>query len=192
MKTVTGSGNRGLDCESCALGKMHRLPFPKQSSSRASVAHATIHTDLCGPMQEDSMGGSRYLLTFIDDYSRYSFVYFLKTKCEVLSKFQELVQYIENGNHKVKELKVINNIRSDNGGEYTSKEFERYCTEKGISRQFTNPNCPEQNGVSERLNRTIIEAARSVLYHASLPLKFWAEAVSTVVSYFIPGRKNSI
>ena len=170
-----------VDCESCALGKMHRLPYPRQSASRAEVAHKLIHTDLCGPMQVESVGGSRYLLTFTDDFSRYSVVYFLKRKSEVLVKFKEFVNYIENNNHRVEELNVVNSIRSDNGGEYTSKEFELYCKKKGISRQFTNPYCPQQNGVSERLNRTIIEGARSMLFHASLPLKFWAEAVSTMI-----------
>ena len=180
LKPILGN-DQHMDCESCALGKMHRLPFPKQSNSRAEIAHATIHTDLCGPMHVESAGGSRYVLTFTDDYSRYSFVYFLKQKSQVLSKFKEFVQYIENSKHSVKVLNVINNVRSDNGGEYVSKEFKSYCEGKGISRQFSAPYSPEQNGVSERLNRTLIEGARSILLHAGLPLKFWAEAVSTVV-----------
>ena len=170
-----------FQCEPCALGKMHRLPFPKRSLSRAKLIYETIHSDLCGPLQIDSVGGSRYILTFTDDYSRYTFVYFLQRKSEVLSYFKKFVNLVENNRQKIKELNVINSIRSDNGGEYTSKDFDVFCTEKGISRQFTNPDCPEQNGVSERLNRTIIEGARSILYNAKLPLGFWAEAVSTVV-----------
>ena len=84
---------------------------------------------------------------------------------------------------KVKVLigEIVKTLRSDNGGEYTSKEFDMFCTKKGISREFTNPYCPEQNGVAERFNRTMIESARSMLYHSKLPLKFWAEAVSTAV-----------
>ena len=99
----------------------------------------------------------------------------------MFSKFKEFVNLIENNNHRVEKLNVVNNIRSDNGGEYTSNAFKSYCTEKGITQQFTNPYCPQQNGVSERLNRTIMESARSILFHAKLPLKFWAEAVSSVV-----------
>ena len=72
-------------------------------------------------------------------------------------------------------------LRSDNGGEYTSNSFAKFCTEKGISHQFTVPYCPQQNGVAERMNRTIMEGARSMLYHAKLPLEFWAEACSTAV-----------
>ena len=70
-------------------------------------------------------------------------------------------------------------IRTDNGGEYTSQQFNEFCADKGIMHQFTNPYTPEQNGISERLNRTLIESARSMLYHAKMPLKFWAEAVNT-------------
>ena len=126
------------NCEACALGKMHRVPFPKQSKNRSSKVLEVIHTDLCGPMQIESMGGSRYMLTFTDDYSRYTVVYFLKRKSEVLCKFQEYVNYVENiSGCQVKKLNIIT-VRSDNGGEYVSNNFEKYCTEKGISRQFTN------------------------------------------------------
>ena len=73
----------------------------------------------------------------------------------------------------------IQTLRSDNGGEYTSNEFAKFCASKGIVHQFTNPYTPEQNGVSERLNRTLIESGKSMLFHAGLPLSFWAEAVNT-------------
>ena len=92
-----------------------------------------------------------------------------------------LVENMSGNAGVVKTLNVINALRSDNGGEYSSEIFTNYCREKGITRQFTNPYCPEQNGVSERYNRTIVEGARTILHHSKLPLKFWAEAVSTVV-----------
>ena len=169
-------------CEPCALGKMHRLSFPKQSQYRADKILEMIHTDVCGPMHVEAMGGSRYMLTFTDDYSRYTIVYFLKKKSEVLCKLKEYVNHVENmSGQLVRKLNIIKRLRSDNGGEYISKEFVNYCTEKGIARQFTNPYCPEQNGVSERLNRTIMEGARSMLYHSKLPLKFWAEAANVAV-----------
>jgi transposase InsO family protein len=72
-------------------------------------------------------------------------------------------------------------LRSDNGGEYTSNNFVKYCAEKGISHEFTSPYSPEQNGVAERLNRTIMESVRSMIYHAGLPLVFLAKACSTAV-----------
>ena len=160
-------------CEPCALGKMHRESFPKQSNTKSTKVLELIHTDLCGPMEIESMGGSKYFLTFTDDYSRYSEVYFLKSKDEVFGKFQEYVLRVE----KLQE-EVLKTVRSDNGGEYTSNEFLSYCKQMtGIRHEFTNPYTPEQNGVSERYNRTVMEAARSMLYNANLPLSFWAEAV---------------
>ncbi len=176
------------DCEACILGKMQRKSLPKQSEHRATRPYEVIHTDVCGPMQVKSKGGSEYLLTFTDDYSRYATVFFLKSKSEVLSKFVEYLNGVENQtHHKIKKLNILDNatqvkmIRSDNGGEYTSRDFAKYCADKGILHEFTTPYTPEQNGVAERLNRTIMEAARSMLYQAKLSLQFWAEACSTAV-----------
>ena len=175
------------ECEACVLGKMQKKPFPKQSQPRATRPYEIVHSDVCGPMQVESKGGSRYMLTFTDDYSRYTTVYFFKSKNEVLSKFMEYVNSVEKltGCHITK-LNILSEedvkvLRSDNGGEYTSNSFAKFCTEKGISHQFTVPYCPQQNGVAERMNRTIMEGARSMLYHAKLPLEFWAEACSTAV-----------
>ena len=182
---VTDSENC-IKCEACTLGKMHRNSFPKQSQHRATQVLEIIHSDVCGPMQVESIGGNKYMLTFTDDYSRYTTVYFLKNKSEVFAKFKQYVSQIENRTgHKIKNLNILNknvkSLRTDNGGEYTSNEFKKYCTEKGIFREFTNPHTPEQNGVSERLNRTIIETVRSMIFHAKLPLRFWAEAANTAV-----------
>ena len=172
-------------CEACTLGKMKKVSCPKQSEYRAEKHLELVHSDLCGPMQVDSCGGSRYMLTFTDDYSRYTHVYFLKNKGEVFSRFKEYTTLMENitGNQlrKVSIRDCVKTFRTDNSGEYTSREFQRYCSEKGIFREYTVPHTPEQNGVSERLNRTIIEAVRSMIFHADVPLFLWAEAVSTAV-----------
>ena len=174
------------NCEACILGKMTRRSFPKKSDSRATRPLEIIHSDVCGPMQVNSIGGSRYILSFIDDYSRYATIYFLKQKSEVLEKFKNYVQMVENsmGERKIENLYIWNNVkamRSDNGGEYTSAQFSDFCASKGISHQFTNPFSPEQNGVAERFNRTLIESVRSMILHACLPLNLWAEAASTFV-----------
>ena len=84
----------------------------------------------------------------------------------------------------------IQTLRSDNGGEYTSNEFAKFCASKGIVHQFTNPYTPEQNGVSERLNRTLIESGKSMLFHAGLPLSFWAEAVNTAT--YLHNRSSTL
>ena len=161
-------------CEACAKAKMHRVPVPKASRNRSSRPLQLVHSDVCGPMNVNSIGGSKYVLSFTDDYTKYVTVYFLKNKSEVLSKFQEYESMVTN----LTGLK-IQTLRSDNGGEYTSKEFAKFCASKGIVHQFTNPYTPEQNGVSGRLNRTLIESGKSMLFHAGLPLSFWAEAVNT-------------
>ena len=133
-----------------------------------------IHTDVCGPMRNESFGGSRYFITFIDDYSRYSTVYILKRKSEALEYFKTYEKScLTQLGYQVRSL------RSDNGGEYVSQEFESYLKERGIKHETTSPHSPQQNGVAERKNRTLCEAARSMLNHAGLPTSYWAEAVST-------------
>ena len=125
--------------------------------------------------------------TITDDYSPYTTVYFIKSKREVLLKFQEYVNSVEkHTGHQIMKLNILAEddvkvMRSDNGGEYTWNNFAKICGEKGISHEFTVPYCPQQNGVAERMNCTIMEGARSMLFQAKLPLEFWAEACSTAV-----------
>jgi transposase InsO family protein len=174
MKYTKGETNQ--ECEACTRAKMHRIPVPKQSSNRMTQPLELIHSDVCGPMNTDSIGGSKYILTFTDDYTRYVTVNFLKNKSEVYEKFQEYVSMVENFTG----LKV-KTLRTDNGGEYVSNDFSKYCVNKGIVHQYSNPYTPEQNGVSERLNRTLMESAKSMIFHANMPINFWAEAVNTAV-----------
>ena len=134
-----------------------------------------IHSDV-GVVNVDSVGGSRYYVTFIDDFSSYTFVYFMKSKSDVFAKFKEFVLLMENLTEK-----KVKTLRSDNGGQYTSIEFQQFCTEHGIKRELTVPMTTEQNGKAERMNRTVIESTRAMLHHAKMPLKFWAEALNTAV-----------
>ena len=105
-------------CQGCLIGKQHGNPFPKASSSRATEVLATVHSDVCGPIPIESLGKPRYFVTFIDDSSRYTCVYFMNHKSEVLEKFKEFINLTTNqtGN-KIKKL------HSDNGGEQCSEEF---------------------------------------------------------------------
>eukprot|EP00794_Sanderia_malayensis_P011639 gene11639-biopygen9313 len=123
-----------------------------------------------------TMGGSRYYVTFIDDFSRYTVVHFLKKKSEVLDKFKEFVALMENLTEK-----KVKALRTDNEGEYISAAFQQFCSNHGIRREFTIPMNPQQNGVSERMNRTLMESTRCMLHHAELPKMFWAEALNTAV-----------
>ena len=174
MGMKTDSYNFDRDCEGCSLGKQSREPFSKKGTEHASDILHLVHSDVCGPMQIASDGGARYLLTFIDDHSRMTVTYFMKNKCEVLERFKEYVSMAENFTGK--KLKCL---RSDNGGEYISKEFDNFCKQHGIIQEPTIPRTPQQNGVAERMNRTLLENARSMLYHAKMPLRFWAEAINT-------------
>ena len=151
-------------CESCVMGKQHRTAYPKEIAYRAVEPFEIVHSDVCGPVHVNSFGNLRYYVTFIDDYSRYTHVYFIKRKSEVLDKFKEFVSYATNTTGK--KVKVL---RSDNGGEYCSMAFQEYMKQHGIVHQTTVPYSPEQNGVAERMNRTLVETARSMMSHSKVP-----------------------
>lgn len=162
-------------CSVCLKGKIIRLPF-KDRGCRSQELLGIIHSDLCGPMEETSFSGSRYLLTFIDDYSRKVFVYFLKSKDQVVEIFEEFKIFVENQTGR--NIKVF---RTDNGTEFCNRKMNEIIASSGIIHQTTCPYTPEQNGLAERMNRTIIEKARCLLIQANLSKKYWAEAVNTAV-----------
>lgn len=161
------------NCEVCCKGKQARLSFPKEGS-RAQQLLEVIHSDICGPMETTSLGGAKYFLTFIDDYSRMCFVYFLKTKDEAFSKFKDFKSLCENQqNVKIKVL------RTDNGGEFCNRDFDRYLKNAGIIHQTSNSHTPQQNGMAERFNRTLVEKAKCLLFDEGLSKSLWAEACKT-------------
>lgn len=172
---ISGSMDKSF-CEGCALGKHSKRPFASGEATRASELLELIHSDVCGPMQTSSLGGCKYFVTFIDDMSRSCFVYLMKQKLEVLSKFKEFEAWATNFTGR-----KIKTLRSDNGGEYLSKQFDEYLASKGIQRQLRAPYTPEQNGVAERMNRTLLESARCMLKHAGLQNNLWGEALATAV-----------
>lgn len=160
-------------CTTCLEGKMSRQSF-KNIGTRASELLQLIHSDLCGPMETSSIGGAKYYITFIDDYSRRVFVYFLKNKSEALDKFKEFKSFVENETDK--NIKIL---RTDNGKEYLNKEFNSFLMKSGIQHQTTNPYTPEQNDLAERMNRTLVERAKCLILNSKLQKSFWAEAVYT-------------
>ena len=173
MKVVNNKMVEGMDnatdqtsvvCEACVMGVAERATEPFE----------LIHSDVCGPMSVSSLGGSRYYVTF--DFTRYTTVYFLKTKDEVLEKFKEFHNF--GVSFTGKQVKIL---RTDNGGEYCSELFDAFLKEKGIIHQLSVPYNPAQNGIAERMNRTVVECARSILSHSNMPNVFWAEAVNTAV-----------
>ena len=127
-------------------------------------------------MSSPSLGGCLYYVIFIDDYSRKCWIYFLKAKSDTFDKFKEYKAFIEKqtGKH-------IRILRTDNGGEFESLQFEDFCKSLGIKRQLIVPYNPQQNGVAERKNRIICEAAKAMMFDQDLPNYLWAEATSTTV-----------
>lgn len=160
-----------LECMSCIQGKLARAPFGR-SESKTLGLFELVHTDVCGPFDVATMTGHRYFVTFIDDMSRFCFIYLIKLKSEVFGKFKEFSAMISNVHGE--RVKIL---RSDNGGEYNSLEFKEYMRIKGIQHQTTVAYTPQQNGVAERMNRTILDAVRSMLVGAGLNRQYWGYAV---------------
>lgn len=162
------------ECEICISEKQTCTPFPKGSDDRTSDLLEIVHTDVCGPMKVQSVGGKKYFVTFIDDKSRWCEVYFIANKSDVLDAFKNYKTYVEKFTEK-----KIKNLQSDNGREYVNKEFDDFLRSEGIRRRLTAPYTPQQNGIAERKNRTLVEMARCMMRQAGSPPSFWAEAVHT-------------
>ena len=165
-----------LTSEPCLEGKHQRRKFPTDGGKQSGELLGLIHSDVCGKMNAKSLSGGEYFQTFIDDKSRYVWVYILKHKDDVFPCFLEWKALVERStNQKLKAL------RTDNGGEYMSTEFQTYLKKERVRHELTVPKTPEQNGVAERMNRTLVEGVRAMLADARLPHRFWAEALSTAV-----------
>ena len=178
QKLVKGLENVSSDnndvCDDCAAGKIHRTPFPTHDYSQPRKKFELIHSDVCGRLTPETVGGASYIVTFIDDATRFCWVYALKTKDEVFSIFKEWKTMVENQfDVKVKSLKT------DNGGEYCSNTFENYLKAHGIIHLKTIPKTPEQNGMAECKNRHLIETVRSMISDANVGKELWGEAVLT-------------
>ncbi|GKA33412.1 putative ribonuclease H-like domain-containing protein [Tanacetum coccineum] len=182
-KLVKGNLVRGLPskifqndhtCVACQKGKQHKASCKAKTVSSISQPLQLLHMDLFGPTSVRSLNHKTYCLVITDDFSRFSWVFFLRTKDETSGILKDFIRQIENQlNQKVK------TIRCDNGTEFKNRDFIEFCGSKGIKREYSNARTPQQNGVAERKNRTLIKAARTMLADSFLPNTFWAEAVST-------------
>ena len=160
-------------CEHCVFGKHKRSAFGVGVHSSKEVLEY-IHSDVWGKSPTPSHSRKEYYVSFIDDYSRYVWIYFMHEKSEVFTIFKKWRAQVE-----TQTSKKVRFLRTDNGGEYTSSEFKEYCEKEGITRHLTTVYTPEHNGVAERLNRTLLERSRSMLSQVGLPQTFWAEVVNT-------------
>ncbi len=178
------NADKEIACEDCIRAKHQRLPFPDASNSRASKVGDLIHSDLTGPITPTTLNGNKYLLMFTDDYSRFTTGFYIKHKSETLTCWRIYAERVKNISGSYPRI-----IRSDNGREYKNNEFDMYLKSIGTERQLTVPYTPEQNGVSERLNKTIFGRARAMLIDANLPHSFWGEATNTAI--FLKNRITS-
>ena len=163
-------------CDTCEVSKHTQRSFPKVAKHRATKPLQLVHTDLLGPMESESLGDAHYAMLFTDDATRWRMVYFMRQKSEALGKlkaFLEDAACLTDGRVKA--------MRSDNGGEFIGDEFRAYCRQQGVSLKPGGPYAPQQNGVTERSWRTVIEMARSLRSEAGLGKEIWAEAVNTAV-----------
>jgi hypothetical protein len=154
-------------CEDCILGKQKRVRFQTNGRTPKKERLELIHSDVWGPTTVSSIGGKKYFVTFIDDHSRKVWVYFLKYKSDVFEAFKVWKAMVENETGlKIKKL------RTDNGGEYIDTKFKNLCYEHEIRMERIVPGMPQQNGVAERMNRTLTERARSLRVQSGLPKQF--------------------
>lgn len=197
VQGVNFSSTDTKDCIGCIVGKGHRTPIPKASPSRASQILELVHSDVLGPIEVPSVGGSRYVITFIDDHSNWTTVYTMHRKSESLDRFKKFKVDAERHTNKVLQKLHVHEfrngtddnvddvklkiLRSDNGGEYLSNEFKTFLNEHGIKHELTVAYTPQQNGVAERMNRTLLDLVRSMLHHKGIEKRFWAEAIATAV-----------
>lgn len=162
-------------CETCIFGKQVRLPFAKaKSKSPINKPLFIIHSDICGPITPPTLDDKHYFVTFIDDYTHYTVTYLMNYKSEVLKMFKDYVAKSETYLNS----KIVN-LYCDNGREYLSNDFKDFCVQKGIMYHLTVPHTPQQNGVSERMNRTLTEKARTLVISANLGKEYWGEAILT-------------
>jgi transposase InsO family protein len=161
-------------CGACQLGKQIRTPHKKTSGILTSHNLELLHMDLMGPTRTESLGGKRYIMVIVDDYSRYTWVVLLREKSDAFSQAQILFKRIQN-----EQDCSIKRIRSDHGREFENSSFEEFCNEHGIKQEFSAPITPQQNGVVERKNRVIQDMARVMMHAKNLAQHFWGEAVHT-------------
>ncbi|GJX54220.1 retrovirus-related pol polyprotein from transposon TNT 1-94 [Tanacetum coccineum] len=161
-------------CSACLLGTSKKQSLKPKSDDTNQERLYLFYMDLCGPMRVQSINRRKYILVIVDDYSRFTWVKFLSSKDEVpefIIKFLKMIQVHLNA--------TVRRIRTDNGTEFVNQTLRNYYEEIRISHETSVAFTPQQNGVVERRNRTLVEAARTMLIYVNAPLFLWAEAVAT-------------
>ncbi|GAB2266514.1 hypothetical protein Dimus_037897 [Dionaea muscipula] len=170
-------------CDTCVMGKQTRLCFDKGMHLSKNCLDY-IHADLWGPEKTVTPAGNRFFLSIVDDFSRKVWIYLLKSKDQTFEKFKEWKNLVEN--QKDRKIKVL---RTDNGLEFCNVLFDDFCKHNGIERHRIIIKTPQQNGIAERMNRTLLEKVRCLLFTASLPKCLWGEALNTAA--YLINRSSS-
>jgi hypothetical protein len=166
-------------CKHCQKGKQTKTKFKSKEYSTTRPLEI-VHIDLVGPTTTKGLKCEKYFMLLVDDYTRMTAVFFLKNKLEAFENFNIYKEMVENEmDSKIKCL------RSDNGGEFTSKEFMDYCSSHGIKRKFFIARTPQQNGVVERNNKIVHEMARTMLMDSKLTDIFWTRTIQTTVHFHV-------
>ncbi|XP_042460715.1 uncharacterized protein LOC122044264 [Zingiber officinale] len=166
-------------CEVCVIAKHARSPFPCQANFRADKPLELIHADICGPISPCTLAGNKYFHLIVDDFTRWMRVFILAAKNDAFRAFKKFKLLT-----KTKTECKIKTLQTDRGGEFLSTEFTQFCENEGIERHLTTPYTPQQNGVAERRNRTVMAMARSLVKGTHMRARFWGEAVRHAVYLF--------
>lgn len=159
-------------CEPCVAGKQTREPFVSREGKRTTRPLELVHSDVCGPISPVSWDGMQYFITFTDDFTHLTVVYLMKSKDEALECLKTY-EAMATAHFQTR----MSRLRCDNGGEYSGKQMKMFCRQRGIQLEMTVPYTPEQNGLSERMNRTIVEKVRAMLAGSKVTKRLWGEAV---------------
>jgi transposase InsO family protein len=161
-------------CSACQAGKQVGAHHPHKNIMTTDRPLELLHMDLFGPIAYISIGGSKYCLVIVDDYSCFTWVFFLQEKFQTQETLKGFLRRAQN------EFELrIKKIRSDNGTEFKNSQIKGFLEDKGIKHEFSSPYTPQQNGVVERKNRTLLDMARTMLDEYKTPDQFWAESINT-------------
>src|SRR6266487_2928527 len=161
------------ECEACIKARMTRKPIKtERQGERAKAFGEEIHSDIWGPARVESLGGRKYYVSFTDDATRWTTAYLQRAKSDTFKSYQLFAAWV-----KTQMGITIACLHADRGGEYLDKNFISFLDENGTNWKFTVHDTPEDNGVSERLNRTLMEKVRALIISSGLPLFMWGEAL---------------
>ncbi|XP_019188788.1 PREDICTED: uncharacterized protein LOC109183026 [Ipomoea nil] len=163
-----------LQCESCEFAKHWRVPYPPRVNKRVDSLFQLVHSDVWGPCRVPSKSEFKYFVTFVDDFSRHTWLYLMKSRDELFEVFCKFCSMV-----KTQFNNMVRVLRSDNGTEYFSRTFSNYMSQSGMIHQSSCVGTPQQNGVAERKTRHLLEVARALLFQMKVPKVFWPDAVHT-------------